>query len=163
MAAAAAATAITVLSKQQIDLADSVGKLSQRLGVTTEFLSAMEYAAKRNGSSIATMDGALSALVGSMKKAEEGSKSQADAFRELGVSIFSSRGGLKTVEELLPEIAKGMQNIHDPTERAALAQKLLGDRSNELMQTLQELADKGLSGVEDKARSMGQLLGQEAT
>lgn len=137
-----------------LDYASSLGETAQQLGVTTKTLQEYRYAAGQVGISQEEMDAGLAKLTRTIGMALEGSKSQAQAFANLGISLRDANGQVKDAGDVIPEVAKALQGIESPAQRAAVLVELFG-KSGMKMGSL--MAD-GAAGV-DKLRKASQDLG----
>ena len=159
---AGAVAGFSALVKHQLDVADATGKMAQRLGVSTEFLSAMGYAAKSNGADLQALDSSLQTLAQNQLKAAAGQKQYAAAFAAAGVSIRDARGNLRSLADMLPDIAERFRTMPDGPNKAALAVRLLGSEGAKLIPMLNQGAS-GLAAMSDEAARLGLVLDQQAT
>ena len=100
--------ALGALGKQSFDYIDTLGKTSDQLGVTVEFLQAFQIASEEAGGSAEGANKSLLKFSKNIGEAGRGLKTQADLFKDLGVSIRDSEGNLKGTEQLLLETADGI-------------------------------------------------------
>lgn len=159
-AAIAGAFAINFLKNQireGLDYASSLGEVAQQLGVTTRSLQQYRFAATQVGLSTEDMDNALAKLTRSIGEAEEGAKTQAEAFKRLGVSTRDAKGQIKDAGDLLPEIAEGLKGLHSPAERAAVLVDLFGRSGQKLAPLLADGA-QGVNSLRDAAQRLGIVL-----
>lgn len=161
--AVAAAAGITALVSHSIKAADNLYVLSQRMGTTTEFLSTMGYAARTNGASFAELTTGLENFSVVATKAASGSRTQAAAFRALGIDAGDAVRGVKPLQQLVPEVATAFARYADGPEKAALANKLFGEGGEKLIPMLNELGREGFDKVREAAERMGLVIdGQTA-
>lgn len=106
---------------------DSIDKASQRLGVSSTFYQEWEAVLGHSGTSMANMTGAFKALTAAATGATD---AQAAAFDKLGMSLDAVAG--MSQEELFTSVIKQLGQMEEGTERAALAQDLLGRSAMEL-------------------------------
>lgn len=159
-ATAAAIAGFSLLVKHQLNVADSTGKLAQRLGVSTEFLSSMGYAAKSSGADMQVLDSSLQSLTESQAKAAGGNKQYAAAFSALGISVRDARGQLKPLSDLLPDIAERFRTMPDGANKAAIAVKLLGSEGAKLIPMLNQ-GKAGLAAMSEEAANLGLVIDQQ--
>lgn len=158
---AAAVTGFAVLVGHQIKVADEAGKLAAKVGVSTDFISEMGYAAKATGADAAILESGLFGLGDAAVKAEAGVKRPAAAFKALGIDVTDARGQIKSMELLLPEVADKFQKMKDGPKEAALATVLFGSAAKDLLPLLNEGAD-GMEELRAKARELGLTVSDEA-
>lgn len=93
-ALAAAAAGATALVKQSINNADELSKLSAKVGLSTEALSSMKYAAGLAGVELAGLQTGLVKFSRTITEAAAGSRAQDAAFRAMGISVRDVQGTL---------------------------------------------------------------------
>ena len=86
---------IVALGKQSFAYIDTLGKTSDQLGVSVEFLQAFQIAAEEAGSSSEGANKALLKFSKNIGEAGRGLKTQADLFKNLGVTIRDTEEILK--------------------------------------------------------------------
>jgi hypothetical protein len=166
-ALAATMTAIAVLVEHQINLAAELDTTAKRLNVTTEELSALGAAARRNDSDLKTVVSGLEAIDDAAVRAASttgtlGKEARA-AFAALGVSVRDANtGALKPNVELMREVAAGLSRLPDGALKARIETMLFGQAGKDLNTTLDELANSGMQGLIDKATETGQVISTEA-
>lgn len=158
--AAAALAGLVTVTKQAIDSADRLNDISERLGVSTEALSAWGYAAQQSGTDIEALNIGLTKLTKNVAEAADSTSKQGKLFASLGISVKDAAGNLRSVEDLVPEIAQAFKTLNNETLEAALAQELFGKSGANLLQFLNLGAD-GLSEMEARARSLGIVISQD--
>lgn len=118
---------------------DSIDKASQRLGVSSTFYQEWEAVMGHSGTSMANMTGAFKVLANAATGATD---AQAAAFDRLGMSLDAVKS--MSQEDLFRETVQRLGEMESGTERAALAQDLLGRSAMELGPLLNAIgADPG--------------------
>jgi hypothetical protein len=140
-----------------ISAADRAGKLAEKLGVGTEFISAMGYAADQTGANLNVLTSGLGTLADNATKAAGGSRQSAASFAAIGVSVVDANGKLKSLEQLLPEIADRFAGIENGAGKAAIANRLFGSSGRELIPMLNQGA-AGLGDMTKAAAEMGLVI-----
>lgn len=160
-AATAAAGGLAYFGKQAIDNADRLSKLSQTLGVSTEALSQLEYAADLSGTSSEQLTTALGKLAKQALLAARDGGASARAFENLGVQVTDAQGAIKPTEQLLLEIADRFASLEDGATKAALAQEVFGRAGAALIPFLNQGKD-GIRALTDEADRLGVTLSTTA-
>lgn len=146
---------LAALVKDAIDAADSLKDLSQETGVAVETLGGLGFAAGMAGG---TLDG-IAAAAGSLNKsiagAASGNKKFAEGFEALNIDIRDAQGNLKTVDQVLVEIADKFEGYADGPEKVAIATRLLGKAGAEQISLLNEGGRALLQNVEYYKRYSG--------
>lgn len=154
VALAAAGTAAAAGIKSAIDYADKLNDMNQRLGVSAEALSGWGYAAKQTGTDIDALGVGLKKLAKNMAEALDPKSTQGRLFEGLGVSVTDAAGKLRSVEEVLPEVASKFKALDNATLESAMAMDLFGKSGTDLLEFLNQGGD-GLSEMRDRARELG--------
>lgn len=158
LAASAAITgvagAVAVGVSRVLDEADELGKMAQSIGVPVAELSRLKHAADLSGLSLDQLGTAVGRLNRNVVEAAQGLQSPARAFDTLGLSIRNTDGTLRSVGELLPDIAAKFQAMPDGPEKTALAMQLLG-RSGADMIPLLNAGAEGLAAMMREADELG--------
>jgi hypothetical protein len=139
-------------------------KLQQTTGAGVEALQRLQYAAKQSGVDVGTMNGALvrlnRSIIEAMKPAKKkGVNEFAAAFRAAGISLADLRK-LKP-EEVFLRLSSAVANMSSQTNKAALAQKLLGKTGAELIPVMNE-GVWGINALGNELASTGAIM-SEAT
>ena len=153
-ALATAGTAAAVGIKSAIDYADKLNDMNQRLGVSAEALSGWGYAAKQTGTDIDALGVGLKKLAKNMAEALDPKSTQGRLFEGLGVSVTDAAGKLRSVEDVLPEVASKFKELDNATLESALAMDLFGKSGTDLLEFLNQGGD-GLAAFRDRARELG--------
>lgn len=156
---AATITSLVAAGKRALDYASSLGEVSQQLGVTTDDLQVYRFVASQVGIEQDAMDASLAKLTKSMGEADNGSKKQASAFRELGVAVKDANGNLLTAGDVMPRLADAFSRIKDPITRARLETELFG-KSGQKLDTLLAGGSAAIRDMEAEARRLGLVLGE---
>ncbi len=142
-----AVAGIFELAKSSADAGEKAFEAAQRLGVSTEYITQMGFAARQSGSDQAALERGLLKLA---KGAATGSK----AFERWQVATHDSNGALKSTEELLVAAADRISTLESNTQRAAAAQDLFGRGGAELIPLLSEGA-AGIDAMRERADYLG--------
>ncbi len=120
----------------------------------------ISYAAKQGGVEAEALADALNFLNLSSAGAARGSKQDAQAFRDLGISILDASGQIKPADQLLGEIADKFAKLPNGARQAQIAAALFGRAGRDLIPMLEE----GAAGIEkwgDVAERLGKVMSQE--
>ena len=151
------AAGLTAFVKSSIDAADEIGKMAQRVGVGTEALSALKYAADLSDVSLESLGNGLKKLAVNAADTAKGTGEARDAFAALGINVKTSSGSLKGADELLAEIAAQFAGFEDGAAKTALAVKLFGKAGADLIPLLNAGAS-GLADMRAEAERLGVVI-----
>ena len=137
-----------------IEMADQAGKTAQKIGITTEELSRLHYAAQLSDVSNEQLDSGLEKFNKTLSAAAAGSKEQALAFADLGVKTKDANGNIRDTDSVLLDVAEKFANSKDDANKTAEAIKLFGKSGAELIPFLNQ-GKEGIAGMSKEANAFG--------
>ena len=152
---AATFTAAALLTKQTVAQGDKFEKLSQRIGISVEKLSAYEHVANLSGTSVESMGNSVARLSRNMLDTSEGIGEAKDAFKRLGIEVTDSNGKLKSADDVMLEMAARFEEMPDGAEKTALSMQLMGRAGKEMIPML----NQGTKGMKDMLKEGKKLRG----
>ena len=161
LAAAGAATAIAALIKVNVDFMDKLDKTSSKLGIETEFLQNMRFAAEQTGVKVEALDMGLQRFIRRAAEAASGTGEAKRAFEQLGIELKDQNGNLRGVELLMNDVADGIMNTADSAEQVRLAFKFFDSEGVSLVNTLKN-GSKGLQEFKTEAENLGLIISKES-
>jgi hypothetical protein len=138
--------------KKSFENIDNLAKTSDKLGIATEKLSALRFAAEENGVAANTTDMALQRMVRRVAEAAQGTGEAVNALDELGLS--AARLASMSPDQQFSEIADAMANVTNQGDRVRLSMKLFDSEGVALVNTLR-LGSQGLREYEKEANRLG--------
>ena len=159
-AAVAVGGALALMTKQAIDAADEINKLSQKTGESAETLSALSYAFELGDVSGEAFGSSMIKLSRSMSEAAQGSGDAAVAFNVLGVAVKNADGSLRPTADVLGDVAQKFAEFADGPEKSALAIAIFGKSGADLIPVLNAGKD-GLKSMADEAKQLGIVISGE--
>lgn len=159
--ATAAASAVGILIKSQIDLADAASDAAQKAGVSVEEWSKLSYAFKFGTKDGADLAQTLLFLNKSIAGASNGVKGNIEDFRALDVSYKNTDGTMRNVSDVLNDVADAFQKLPDGANKAALATQLFGKSGADIIPFLNQ-GSAGIRQLKGEAEKLGVVLSQEA-
>lgn len=153
-AAAAAGTALGFAVKAATDHADTIGKTAQRIGVTTEALSRLEYAARLSDVSLEGLSTGMIRLSANLSQVAQGSAGPAAvSLQALGIAATETNGKLRNADEVLADVADRFARMEDSSLKTSLAVNLFGRAGADLI----PLLNSGRDGLADMAAEADRL------
>lgn len=143
-----------------IDRADKLNDFTQRLGVSAEQMSGWGYAAKQTGTDIDALGVGFKKLQAAMTDGLDKKSEKGRLFAALGVSVTDATGKMKTLEQIVPEIADKFSGLTDDALKTKIAIELFGKSGTDLMEFLSS-GSKGLKDMTDRAKELGIIISQE--
>lgn len=158
--AAAAATAAAALGgiavgvRNAMKSADELSKMAQKIGIPTEELSKLKYAADMSGVSLQGLQTAVGRLSRNMNDAASGTGAGAKAFKALGINIKGADGSMKSSSAIMAEMADKFAKMPDGAQKTALAMELMG-RSGADMIPMLNGGSAALNELMAEAKALG--------
>lgn len=156
----AVVTGFAALAKSALNAADEMGDTAQKVGLTTESMSELAYAAKMNGAPLEQLKSGLLKLNQSMVAAQDDTTKQAAAFKYLGVNVKDASGKLKSSDAVFKEIAQAVSQLPDGVNKSAVAMDIFGKSGAELIPMLNS-GQEGLKGLAEEAAKLGVVFSQD--
>jgi uncharacterized protein Yka (UPF0111/DUF47 family) len=135
---------------------DETQKFANRIGMSADALTALNFAAEQTGASARTMQMGLQRMTRRVSEAASGTGEAKDAIKELGLSA-------QALERMSPDqqfaaIADAMQGVENQSDKVRLAMKLFDSEGVALVNTLSG-GSGALKGFADEASDLGLMLG----
>lgn len=106
--------------------ADELNKESQALSVAVDWLSKLRYAGDLANISSGELRNGLRQLNRQIEEADNGTGNGRQLFERMGISIYDVTGKVKTLDQLLPELADKFSSYADGPRKTALALEYFG-------------------------------------
>ena len=138
-----------------IDYADNLGKLAQKLGMTAEELSKLQYAASYADVSLGKLDAALSALVRrSTNFVRTGGGAAAKAFKELGISVAYARKHFTSTDAIFRIVMERLSKMPDGYRKTAIAQDLFSKSAADMLRVA-SMGSEEFARLSQEAQKIG--------
>jgi len=141
-----------LLVKSSLDSVDALAKTSDKLGIATEKLAGLRYAAELTGVSTNTMDMALQRMTRRLAEAAQGGGEAKAAIEQLGLD--AQKLAAQSPDKSFREIATAMESVDQQSEKVRLAFKFFDSEGVALVNTL-ALGSKGLNDAAKEAEQFG--------
>jgi len=150
-----------VALRNAINRMDQIGEAASRIGIATEALSGLEWAAKLSDASLEQLQGGLLRLTKNAGDAAAGNRALARAFESIGVSVTNADGSLRNVEALLLDVADVFAQLPNGAEKSKLALDLFGRSGAQLIPLLSR-GSEGINELRAEAEALGLTFDQTA-
>lgn len=120
--------------KKLIAEADNLGKTSRNIGITTDQLQGLRYAAESVNFPVEQIEPAFAKLKKLIGDAENGSTEAARKFGLMGIKLEELKG--KTPYEQFRLVAEAISMIKDPTEHTTAAMNIFGEQGQKALEFL---------------------------
>lgn len=154
---AAAATAFYGFHEvmEAFEKSETLANTSKALGVSTDKLQELNYAAGLSGSSAEEMSGALKKMTLFLNNAGQEGSTAADSLSKMGLSIKDLQQ--MTPDEALKAMSDGLSHIDDQGQKSALMLEIFGRNSGRLTDLLGDGSQK-MEELGAEARKLGVVL-----
>jgi hypothetical protein len=160
-AAVAAGAATAKMAVDSADAADKLNNMAQSTGVSVEFMSRLQYAAKLADTDVSALAKGVQKMQSAMYDAANGMKDAATAFHGLGVEIQDSSGALRDPERVFAEIVQKLGQMEDGAYKTAIAQKIFWRSGAQLIPVINQLGGS-IEDVFHEADRLGVTLSTKA-
>lgn len=160
-AASSLATALPNALGRFAEVGDEIAKTATKLGVTTDSLQRLRFAAERSGVDAAKLGEAIKKLNTGMDEARtKGTGPFADGLKLVGVALEELEG--LDPEDQVGVLADALNEIPDPAQRAAAAAKLFGEGAGSELAPLLAEGAEGIIALGDEAERLGLVLSRDS-
>lgn len=160
-ACAAGATALVGVAKKAAATTDNIDKMSQKIGISREAYQELDFICSQTGSNVDSLRVGMKTLTNQMGACDKGTKSSAELFDKLGISIYDANGKMKSQEQMLFDTMGALQKVENQTEKAMIANKLFGKTGSELMPLFNGAAGS-IEEMRQQAHDLGLVLNDES-
>jgi len=147
--------------KHYSEMADGLGKMSQRVGVSVESLSTLRYAADLAGIGMEDLDSLLTKLNKTLGDAGAGGKDSGALLKQFGISAKEVKDGTIDAEEALKRISDRFATTPDGINKSAAAVELFGKAGAKMIPFLNQGRD-AIEDLQKEATKLGLKLSTEA-
>jgi hypothetical protein len=141
--------------KSSIDAADAMYMMSQKVGVATDTLSKLAYAAKLSDVGTEDLGTSLNKLNKNIAETARGTGEAQEAFQAMGISVKDANGKIKGTDLILLEVAEKFSTYADGANKSALAMALFGKAGANMIPFL----NNGKAGIEAMGQELQRLGG----
>jgi len=142
--------------ESQVEAATELERTALMLGVTTEELEKLRYAAGDAGVSTQALDAGLRFLNRNIGEAIAKGGEAAEVFKKLKIEVKNADGTTRDASAVMADLADAIEKIPDGAERARVASELLG---RHMGAQLIPLLSKGKAAFEEADKAMRELGG----
>jgi hypothetical protein len=148
----AAAVAFKEFVSPSFEALDTLGDLSSRLGVATDKLAALQYAAGLAGIEQESLTTAVGKFLDTLSNAANGVKTAQQAFGALGLATADLRR--MELDQQLAAVADKFREIKNPADRIRIAMDLFGKSGAQMLQLMNDGGQSLITTLQE-ARSLG--------
>ncbi|NOY63585.1 MAG: hypothetical protein GXP10_10645, partial [Gammaproteobacteria bacterium] len=157
-AALTVAAAAVAIVKRQSDIADQAVKTADKLGLSVEALTELQFAAELTGVASQSLNNGLQRMTRGVSEAAKGMGEAKKEIRELGLD--AAELSKLTVDQQFKAIAKAMEDVKNQGDKVRIGFKLFGREGVDLIRTA-KLGEKGLADMATEARALGRVIDED--
>ena len=141
IAGAFAVGSIVAFGKNALELADTIGKVADSVGVSTEFLQRFQFAAQQSGLTTEEFNKGLQNFTKMVGQATIRTSEAGRTLEKLGVNVKNVDGSIKSTEEVFMDLTGALDNVGSEFEKNAILSDLMGRAGVKLGVMLKEGSD----------------------
>ena len=155
--AAAGIAGLGYLIKRSMNATDEMAKMSRAVGVSVEELQALRHAAALGGLASTQLDKAVQKLAINMADMSRGVGLAKDVFEKHNISVANADGSLRSVMDVMADVADVTAGMTNETEKADLAYKLFGARGAKMINMLNG-GSEAMAAAMEEAEKLGLVM-----
>lgn len=141
--------------------ADNLEEMSARTGISTQRLQELAFIGEQVGVDLDTVANANAKIVRSMGQAQSAGSAQAQAFGQLGISIYDTNGQLRDSQDVFNDAIGALGGIENETQRDLVSNALFG-KSFQDLNPLIKAGSEELARMTNEANKNGSVMSGEA-
>jgi hypothetical protein len=153
----AVAGAMAVAVRSSVQFADSIGKTADKVGVGTDALQELRFAASQAGVAQNALDMGLQRFARRVGEAVQGQGELRQTLEQYNIALKDAEGRTRSVEDILRDYADAVANAGSKQEQLRLAFKGFDSEGAALVNLLRGGAD-ALNSYAQQARELGIVL-----
>jgi len=159
-AAAASLAGMGYFVKTNLDVADTLTKTADKLGVSTAALQEYRYAASQSGVAQNALDMGLQRFTRRVAEAVQGKGELKDVLKQYGIAVTDAGGRTRNTSDVLDDLANVIKNTEDKSERLRIAFKAFDSEGVAMVNMLMDGAD-GLDKFRKEANDLGIVMDEK--
>lgn len=156
------ATALFAIAKSTATFGEEALKTSQRIGLTVEQTTALQYAANLADVPVQTLERGLQTLAQRAVEAARGSGEGAKLFASLGVSATDAAGKVKPLDQLFFEFQDRLKGVGNQAEFVEAGVSAFGKGFRDLAPMLRQGSDATKAMMEEGRKLGAVMTGEQA-
>ena len=149
----AGSSALGLLIKRQAEFGSSLIETSRQVNFSVESLQLLGRAFQGEGGNIESFNKGLRQFTRSVAEADRGVATYAHQFEAMGVTLRNEQGQLRDSEQILLDMANGLQGLGSQAEKTNAVMTLFGARNI----AFQNILQNGRKALEDQLASFRRL------
>lgn len=156
------AAAFAATTRAGVESVAEQGRFAQQVGMSAEQYQRLRYAAEQAGQDVDGLNGFLINLADKAADAAAGSEGAAQQLADLGISAVDSKGNLKSMPQLVEDLADAVAKMPDGAKKTGLLSIFAGDEGARAIGWLNQ-GSRGLRRMAGEAEALGLVISDEQT
>jgi hypothetical protein len=156
------AAAFAATTRAGVESVAEQGRFAQQVGMSAEQYQRLRYAAEQAGQDVDGLNGFLINLADKAADAANGSEGAAQQLADLGISAVDSKGRLKSMPQLVEDLADAVARMPDGAKKTGLLSIFAGDDGARAIGWLNQ-GSRGLKRMAGEAEALGLVISDEQT
>lgn len=145
------------ITTQAATYAREMENATHRTGLTVEGLQELQHAARSTGVPLDLLNTTMQRLQRRASDANAGNETLKRSFDRLGVTLTDNEGNMRSTEDLLGQVADGLNSVENNADKLALAFKIFDTEGGRLLPLLTE-GSEGIRALREEARELGLVI-----
>jgi hypothetical protein len=158
LAAVAGAVGLGLLIKRAIETADNIAKTARAIGVHTDTLQELRYAANLAGISTGALDGALTAFSKRVGEARAGTGTLVTILKKMSPTLLEQVKAAENVDQAFNVVVDAAAKMGNELDRNALLAAAFGRTAGVKMANMIGEGTAGIEKMRQEARELGLVL-----
>ncbi|HHB12853.1 MAG TPA: hypothetical protein ENK62_06615, partial [Chromatiales bacterium] len=151
---------LTQLASETLSYADSIAKVAGKVGLSTEALQELRYAAEQAGVGTNVLDMAMQRFSRRLGEAAQGKGELVAVLRQYGVEVTDTQGRTRALEDVLADLADAMRDAESDQKRLRIAFKAFDSEGAALVNMLKN-GGSALDAMRARGRALGLVMDQD--
>ncbi|MEZ7197030.1 hypothetical protein [Pseudodesulfovibrio karagichevae] len=152
-----AVAGMAALVRQSIEATDQIGKVADKVGLTTDQLQELRYSANLAGVAQAQLDMGMQRFSRRLGEVSQGQGELLKTSKQYGVELRNADGSMRSNIDLLGDWSEVIKNAESDQEALRIAFKLFDSEGAALVNMLRG-GSEGLKGMRREARELGLVI-----
>jgi hypothetical protein len=148
------------VAKSVADIGDETAKTAKSLGINTQALQELQFAAGIGGVKTSDFNNSLKKFSKNILEARRGTVTYTRAFEQLGIGTDVINNKQLKTEDLIGVMAEAFSGMKDGVEKTGLAMELFGRSGPRLLPLMNE-GKKGIEALRKEAQMLGGVMNKD--
>ena len=150
---------LTSWAKELIKTADRLDDVSQKLGVSTDFLQEWNFMAERSGLAASTGEMALQRFVRRVGDAQKGVGEFLPVAKKYNIALFDSAGKARTAADVMDDFADVIAGLDNAAEKVSTTFKAVDSEGVPMVNTFNKGA-AGMRAMREEAHELNRVISE---